>query len=358
MPTTLKIDNRRLSNNLTITICVPVYNVERYLTDCLDSLLAQDYPNMQIILVDDGSTDSSGTICDEYALAHPQIIVVDHQQNKGPLMARRKGFSLAKGEYVMCVDSDDMLLPGAVSLIANTIEQTGADVVRFKATRSLDGGSANNPASNVNPQCVFIGAEEKQSFLKKLCQSTDGSQNAMWAKATRTSCVGMDMDLSSFSGLTFAEDLLQTVIIYDCAYTIAELDAIAYYYRPESGITHTYAPHMYYDVCRCLDFAEGFARKWEDEYECDGLLAGLAACRLDSASQLAEYLAERHNKDELKKLVSSSDFSRCINTPNAFSFLSLGRRVELWALMRGFYSFLALPMFAKEVLRGGLRRLA
>lgn len=353
MPVSLTIKNG-ISTTVqpSISICVPIYNDEEYLRSCLDSLLSQDYPNADIVLVDDGSTDSSGAICDEYAAAHRDVIVVDHQKNRGPLLARRRGFELAKGDYIMCVDSDDMLLPGAVSLVGRTIAQTCADVVQFRAARSVDlRGKRARLASDV--ECVFTPVEEKGSFLAKLCQSTDGSQNPMAFKAVRRSCVGADIDLSSFSGLTFAEDFLQTVIVYDRASTMAELGAEIYYYRPGSGITRYYAPHMYADVCRALDFAEGYAGRWESEYSRDGLLAGLAACRLDSAAQLAEFLATQHDKAGLERLKASNDFKRCFNIPDSKVFLKLRRRMAISALVHSRYSLLKIPSIAKRLFRIG-----
>ena len=350
MPNSLTIKNENPAEGPSISICVPVYNVEGYLVDCLDSLLAQDYPDFKIILVDDGSTDSSGVICDEYAAAHPQKISVEHQRNEGPLLARRRGFALADGDYVMCVDSDDMLLPGAVSLVAHTIAQTGADVVRFRATRSLDWRGTDGSVANQEARCELTPAEEKTSFLRRLCQATDGSQNPMAFKAVRRSCVGADVDLTSFSGLTFAEDFLQTVIAYDRASTLAVLDVEIYYYRPGSGITRSYAPHMYTDVCRALDFAEGYAERWEGQYGCVGLLEGLAACRLDSAAQLAEYLAERHDAEGLGRLRASADYRRCRCLKATLAYLAPRRRADLFALDHGVYPLLRVPSIAKRAL--------
>ena len=123
------------SSGVTITVCVPVYNVERYLCECLDSIFSQNYADFDVVLVDDGSTDSSGAICDEYAARYPQQALVFHKDNEGLLLARRDGFALAAGDYVMCVDSDDALVPGALALVAATAAKTSADVVRFGFTR-------------------------------------------------------------------------------------------------------------------------------------------------------------------------------------------------------------------------------
>lgn len=343
MPIDLTIKDNSPAGLPSISICVPVYNVESYLKACLDSLLGQDYPNFEIVLVDDGSTDSSGVICDEYAAKHPNSVVVAHRPNEGPLLARRKGFSLAKGDYVMCVDSDDMLLPGAVTVVANAIEKTKADVILFRATRSSNWSKCSYFSTKNGMRCILTSAGEKVTFLKRICQSTDGSQNPMWLKAVRKSCIGAEIDLTAFSGLTFAEDFLQTIIIYDRSSTFAELDATLYYYRLGSGITRSYAPHMYEDVCRALDFADGYARRWESEYGCDGLLAGLAACRLDSAAQLAEYLADRHDRASLESLRSSADFRRCRGFSVASAYLTPRRRVTLFALDHGLYPVLRIP---------------
>lgn len=89
-----------------ISVIVPVYNVEKYLGECLDTLVGQSYPNLQIIVVDDGSTDRSGIICDEYAQRDKRIQVV-HQPNGGLSAARNAGMALATGEYISFVDSDD-----------------------------------------------------------------------------------------------------------------------------------------------------------------------------------------------------------------------------------------------------------
>ena len=96
--------------NNRITVIVPVYNVERYINKCIDSIKNQTYSNLQIILVDDGSTDNSGKICDIYAMNDNRIEVF-HTKNKGLVAARKFGILHAVGEYVGFVDSDDYIEP-------------------------------------------------------------------------------------------------------------------------------------------------------------------------------------------------------------------------------------------------------
>ena len=95
-----------------ISVIVPVYNVSAYLPECLDSILSQDYEKLEVILIDDGSTDDSGAICDAYAQRDNRIRVI-HQKNGGAAAAKNAGLRAATGEYLSFADSDDFLEPGA-----------------------------------------------------------------------------------------------------------------------------------------------------------------------------------------------------------------------------------------------------
>ena len=115
--------------NSTISVIIPVYNVEKYLTQCLDSVLSQSYSDLQVILIDDGSTDNSGAICDEYAAKDPRIIVI-HQKNAGAAAAKNAGLRIATGKYLSFVDSDDYLEPDAYSHLVAMLESQQADVIQ------------------------------------------------------------------------------------------------------------------------------------------------------------------------------------------------------------------------------------
>ena len=93
---------------MLFSIIIPVYNVEKYLRECVDNLLEQDFHDFEVILVDDGATDSSGAICDEYAENSEKVKVI-HQKNAGQAVARNAGTEIAQGEYVIYIDSDDYI---------------------------------------------------------------------------------------------------------------------------------------------------------------------------------------------------------------------------------------------------------
>ena len=99
-----------MCNKQKVSIIVPVYNVEEYFEECIQSIISQTYTNIEIILVDDGSTDGSGRMCDEYAKQDPRIVVV-HKENGGLSSARNAGLDVATGEYIQFIDSDDYIAP-------------------------------------------------------------------------------------------------------------------------------------------------------------------------------------------------------------------------------------------------------
>ena len=113
-----------------LSVIVPIYNTEKYLRECIDSILAQTFTDFELILVDDGSTDKCGEICDEYARRDHRIRVV-HQENAGVTCARKAGAALSKGDYVTYVDSDDWIDANTYSNIMFHIEMHNADIGIF-----------------------------------------------------------------------------------------------------------------------------------------------------------------------------------------------------------------------------------
>ena len=109
-----------------VSVIIPVYNVEKYLKDCINSILNQTYSNWEMILVDDGSVDNSGDICDKFSKNDSRIHVI-HQTNKGVSFARNKGIEKANGEYLIFIDSDDWIENNMFEEMITAINNTKAD---------------------------------------------------------------------------------------------------------------------------------------------------------------------------------------------------------------------------------------
>lgn len=131
-------------NNSKISIIVPVYNVEKYLEECLESLVNQTYKNIEILLIDDGSKDNSGKICDEYAEKDKRIKSI-HQKNSGVSKTRNNGIELASGDYVMFVDSDDWLEKNACELLINEVKNQNKDMIIFNFCKEFKNKCIKNP---------------------------------------------------------------------------------------------------------------------------------------------------------------------------------------------------------------------
>lgn len=129
-----------------VSVVVPVYNVEKYIDRCIKSIINQSYSNIEILLIDDGSTDKSSVICDKYAKKDSRIIVV-HKDNEGLGLTRNCGIELAKGEYITFVDSDDYIEENTIFDAINVIRKDNSDVVMYGFNRV----SSNNEIKEFVP---------------------------------------------------------------------------------------------------------------------------------------------------------------------------------------------------------------
>jgi len=148
-----------------ISVVVPVYNSEKYLDRCVDSLLSQTHPNMEIILVDDGSTDSSGKICDRYAGENAGIKVF-HKENGGSSSARNLGIRNATGDYVGFCDSDDYTEPDMYELLLKAATENGnADIVQIQTCYHSESGELLKGPADDSGKVTFIPSEEDFRLL-------------------------------------------------------------------------------------------------------------------------------------------------------------------------------------------------
>lgn len=146
-----------------LTVIIPVYNVEKYLKRCVESVIAQDWKNYEILLVDDGSTDHSPQICDDYVKAYDFISVI-HKENGGLSEARNTGISLAKGEYVYFPDSDDWLEPQTFAELGEMLESREFEIVSFN--REFVKGEEEIIQSEPKVTQVFNGKDAFVQMLK------------------------------------------------------------------------------------------------------------------------------------------------------------------------------------------------
>lgn len=207
-----------------IAVIVPVYNVSKYLRACVDSLLSQDCSDLRIILVDDGSTDDSGSICEEYARHDGRVSVV-HTRNGGQSSARNRGLEVARqhhAEYVAFVDSDDCVSPEYFSVLLRGFEFP-VDVSCVHCFVGADGEPIRYVLSDRMTAAVSPAAYWNE----------DSYRNSAWAKLFR---------LRLFDGFVFPEGRIHEdeFVIYRLLFAgdlIAVNDSCLYYYRQRAGST-------------------------------------------------------------------------------------------------------------------------
>lgn len=129
-----------INNQPLISVIIPIYNDEKYLSKCVDSVLAQSYKNLEIILIDDGSTDSSSQICDTYKENDPRIIVI-HQENSGVSVARNTGIDKSSGEYITFIDHDDWIDPNMYQILLNQCIEFNLDFAKCTFYEAFADGS-------------------------------------------------------------------------------------------------------------------------------------------------------------------------------------------------------------------------
>lgn len=230
---------------MLFSIVVPVYNVEKYLEECLKSIIPQAMDiddGCEIILVDDGSTDGSGKICDNYKVIYPELIQVYHRSNHGLLLTRRFGYQHTSGEYIINCDSDDMLENTALETLKQYIDEYDHPDIIFFNHYNLNGKNKTVEFANIftNEQSCRV---EKQRVLKQYLSGY--SIISVCGGICTRQCIDVERDFSKFKGLNNGEDSLQRIEQLGRANTFVYVNKPLYDYRMGSGMTRKFDPTYY-----------------------------------------------------------------------------------------------------------------
>lgn len=212
-----------MQNFPLISVIVPVYNVGLYLKECLDSIIAQTYKNLEIILVDDGSTDDCPMICDEYEKKDDRIVVI-HQKNGGLGAARNSGLEISKGEYVGFVDSDDVIHPEMFGILLGMMGGRKDIITMVHAVRKRELlGSIIDPAlKESSPEQAIIGIFTKDSLSRYV---------VIWNKLYPKALIGE----IRFGSEPIQEDAHFNVRVVRNAKLLLENPSTLYYWRERYG---------------------------------------------------------------------------------------------------------------------------
>lgn len=241
---------------MLFSIVIPVYNVEKYLHECIDAIMPQVVEleeGAEVLLIDDGSTDLSGDICEQYKVKYPEYIHVFHNKNQGLLMTRRFGFKHSKGEYILNCDSDDICEKTQIEELVKVIKQTKAEVILFNVY-IFDGNIKQLFYNNVFTNQEIKILEKEEIYREYLLSNNVVS---MCGKIFKRSCLNMDYDYTPYQSVNYGEDTLQSAEVYTWAKSIVYLNKPLYNYRIGSGMTASFNPNYYNNFKKvCLNLEE------------------------------------------------------------------------------------------------------
>lgn len=279
------------------SVIVPVYNNETYVDRCVTSVVEQTYESWELILVDDGSTDASGVLCDTYHNTHPDKIRVVHQENAGVLYARRAGMERATGEYLCFLDSDDYWDSSFLGEIDEYVEEYNPDMIRF-GYRSVD-RFGNVIAEYIPVQNIqYI---ERPHFQNVYTQLMQGVFSSLCTGIVRKDLLDLEGDYSQYQRVFKGEDFLQNLAFVDNASSVLFVPKSYYNYLQNQEslsnrkITESYLHSHLLVQDRVMEYFE----KWgiEEQAGCQMFLgvfkAAMRALMSDSIKN------PRYSKDEV-----------------------------------------------------------
>ena len=243
-----------MNKSILVSVIIPVYNVYPYLTECLESVLNQTYKNLEIIIVDDGSTDGSEKICDSYASKDPRIRLI-HQKNQGVSAARNTGLDMMNGDVVAFLDSDDAYHPAFVEIMLDVLTKKQTDIVMCERVFCYTAGKMTAHLPEIDYEPTSCESYDKKSFFRKIANGF--SAQSVWNNIYKNY---LWKDIRFPVGHVY-EDLDTTYKVLALCNTICVIDTPLYLYRKRPGsITETVSQKSISDCLLAkehfLDFVE------------------------------------------------------------------------------------------------------
>lgn len=306
-----------------VSVIVPIYGVEPYLEECVDSILGQSYPNLEVLLIDDGSPDRCGAICDAYAARDPRVRAI-HQTNAGVSAARNHGLDLATGDFILFVDSDDWIdretVEGYMRIFS---EHPDLDVVESRFASSLDPQQVADMGRDIPEENVSGRILEPEVVWRAICLQPGYlyAWPALWNKCYRRSFIG---DERLIPGVTYGEDLAFQFRLYRGLTAYYHWGRVNYFYRENRvGAATERKPTL-------------LIPKFRDSYECmKALILDLEQRLLDGAVARGGCLSLSKQRDYVTSRLMNDLIGLHREAAPFYSF-----RDQLYTLQRPYVSFL------------------
>lgn len=329
--------------SIKVSVIVPVYNVEKQLSRCLDSLLAQTYQDLEVLLVDDGSKDSSGKICDQYEKKDSRFRVF-HKENGGLSSARNYAIPFVTGDYLLFLDSDDSLEPQTVQVCLEATENQKYDVVCFGYRHYMeDNGSVRFIKESGYSSMTVDSKEELFRQFTHLYQA--GVLGYVTDKLIRTSCLKENNVL--FERILLVEDSLFTLKLFPNLNNLRAIEGCFYNYfhRVGESVTLTFKKESFDCYFERIQRIEALMRKNDcvdraflQDMFCSNILwvyenMFLSSCKL-SLRERKKFLRTAFCKPELFPGFTEGAVQRLKDSPALLEFSSGSRKALLYVLQK------------------------
>ena len=252
--------------NPVVSVVLPIYNVEKYLDRCVESVLGQTYQNLEILLVDDGATDSSPQKCDQWALKDSRIKVI-HKKNAGLGMARNTGIEYATGAYICFFDSDDYIAPDTVELALNLAQKEQAEVVIFGMSLVDKQGNVTRTVVPETKKVCYRDHEVVEQFLPNALQPDLPDQQirnlslSAWRCLISTRLIEQRSWRFVSEREIISEDIYSLLDLLGDARSVAVLEKALYYYcANDASLTRSYRSDRFarnkHFYCECIELCK------------------------------------------------------------------------------------------------------
>ncbi len=324
-----------------ISVIVPVYNGQEFLSKCIKSIEDQTYPNLEIIVINDGSADQTAVVCEKMACEYDNIGLI-HLENEGVSVARNAGIDAAKGEYITFVDADDRLLPKTLEILYETLLETDSDI-------------AGCSFASWNNEQQWAQAIEKDTIANETVRIYSGDSFVLeeilkgnsrcWSKLYKRALIG---NIRFRQGLTIGEDMLFLVDLVPRIKKIVEIPykGYGYYQNPTGAMNRAFRPE-YMDQITCWEIARRkLDRTWEalskteargeslgEDMLADQIRAQITAILIMAVMLTAGKLAMLSGKERRRQAVY---VKKChdilikeLQAPGAYEQLSTGYKIKV-----------------------------
>lgn len=336
------------------SVIVPIYNIEKYLRRCIDSVLSQTFDDFELILVDDGSPDNCPLICDDYKSKDERIKVI-HKENGGLVSARQAGVEICEGEYIFNLDGDDHIAPDALQSAYEIIEKTNADIVSFSYTEVKE-SMKGKKVDDILPEGLYV----KEDIINKIYPDLLCNENMLsafyfiWGRAIKRELI-CSIQLSVSTKISHGEDVSCVIPCFLKAEKVYVSRKSVYFYTIRGdSLTTSFKTKQITDIANTIEhiykysdiLPDGFERQIErySAFMCFAIIA------------LAAEGNHRKYIKEIKELINNSVHKQKIKKAK-FKNITVKSKISMFLMKKGLigmaFYFLNMCKKIKKVLKKG-----